>query len=851
MKLRGIVKIQILDESENLRFEIVQYNLIPDNTWVELLSWNSVANFFGSKSISISTDTTEPIASDFTIDGVIGTATTTIVEYLDTTEPPFGTIYAKIDPVGYTRTFDAVALTTLGASNDYGMGGSVSATAYAWLKLDTTCTQNENDFVNISYSIQFQLDIGDPFFNDKLVRDDFAKKMFATASGVDFEGSFRISYIQFPSLSFLNSSLNIEKLPYVSVSELSNDEIAFHIAGITSPRYTGVRVDDYFKWKFGFSAERDEHLGKIFNCLVQGKSNNNLEAYTAFNFDYDKEPFQTGFWHSSNSNKPFFDSDFVSNSQGYIYLSGTWSNRIPEFYIVRITQSGNETTAQYKFSVLKHAGFDGNTLNFRAAPILYRGVKIKDKYYGAEIQYNDVQKYSDSQIVQYEANGVTLLNIISGEHTSWDSTTSPALPVTQLRQIAVDVTNKRIYAACRVTGLWQINVLTNTIVQIKSNPCYGVDIGKSNNAYAVFNTGLFRSVNWTSAANFTYTGISDSNWSRVKFLKADPSHNDEKLALVAELGDSFNRIIWYDFVSQSATDGYVGNPSSGLLPSFPSCLECSEIGNNWFITLGNFDSPGAAALLRLEYGNTSTNFVGIPTQKQGNHPFYGNLYFTKVETYKDSVIARNGILGGSFEYFFPTGLIDSATLVHLGDGMLMLDAALKQILSYTEAQINYGWNGSAWIKDNPNSKTTHTTAQALINGLQIRFENSGNSPEFLVNEYFTEGINLGLLKDNATTVNFNTAWYSKSTYKGTVNQTIPGSATLTLPAASETFFRRIDNEDTKLLRFAIAGVPITHAWTDSTPPAPTEINVQTNGDVTFNSADIGKNFSGNYIWISV
>jgi hypothetical protein len=190
--------------------------------------------------------------------------------------------------------------------------------------------------------------------------------------------------------------------------------------------------------------------------------------------------------------------------------------------------------------------------------------------------------------------------------------------------------------------------------------------------------------------------------------------------------------------------------------------------------------------------------------------------------------------------------------LHLADGIALVNNYLGQTFSGNAlANIDYGWDGSQWVKDNTGSKVCHTADQALINGLLIRFQNGASNPQFSLNEYYTQGLNFGLLKDNATDLEITAQWYSKSVYYANINITIP-SIQITLPVVSgEQYFRIIETDDTTLHSLKIANIPVTKIYTDLvTVPLASEIRLQSNGVVAFNSADVGKSFTGKYLWIS-
>lgn len=64
----------------------------------------------------------------------------------------------------------------------------------------------------------------------------------------------------------------------------------------------------------------------------------------------------------------------------------------------------------------------------------------------------------------------------------------------------------------------------------------------------------------------------------------------------------------------------------------------------------------------------------------------------------------------------------------------------------------YGWNGTNWEIGNPNSKTTHSTRQPLIDGLSVTFTGT-DSQSWVATEYYDSYVINAILKDNATEIN--------------------------------------------------------------------------------------------------
>lgn len=356
MKLSGSVEVEVVDSvTGELKQHIKQTNLIPDNTLIEILNWNATRQFFGIKRISISAQQITPSPLNNTLTQILATgyipASVESPTWNETLDPPFGQIQNRIDPIGMARDFYTIGLTDLGNNNKHPDGTQAITSAY--VKLDTVCTQGATDVVNIFYRIQFDNAGGQGLTNR--ARYNFGKELFIRHSE---------EILFFPLSALWNSPKEITNLDSVSVLTLENlagFRDAFGVTGWTQ----GIRIDNHFKWKYVFNKGKNELVGLLIHSFVQG-FDDAFKGYSSTRFENPQEPFQTGFWHSSNAPGPFFDSSFSGTSQGEIELSGMWTGTTPQLYKITITTSGAVGVATYRLSIADIPnGFNGNTWQLR------------------------------------------------------------------------------------------------------------------------------------------------------------------------------------------------------------------------------------------------------------------------------------------------------------------------------------------------------------------------------------------------------------------------------------------------------------------------------------------------------
>jgi hypothetical protein len=848
MKIEGVVEIKKVDSVTGEIVEVItQKNLIPANSLLGVLSANATNNYFGDRRISISTSTTTPTILNSTLTNIIATgyipSNATSPTWNPGIDPPYGQIHNRIDFTGTSRVFNSVGLTALGSGNSQ---GNLSTQTYAYLKLDTPCTQGATEFLDIFYRIQFTNTGGGQGFINDLARYNFGKKVSFPNNvlNVDSSDPFRVSYF-YPNFTNNNIS-NSYKFLYVANSSL----LAFALSRAnysTGWSSSGTLVSSHYKWKYSLSWNRDTNVGYIYNSILQGISEigGSDSAYFTSEIVYAKKPFQTGFWHSSTAPTPFFDPLFAGSSNGIPTLAGTWTGKLPELFKLTITTTGVVGVATYKLSIRKHLGFNGSNYTDLAIGSPYRNPNIAahPRHHGWRKQDNDLLRWSNTQIVQYDDTGLTLLDIFDGTFTTWDSLSTPVLSATQIRQVAVDPANNLIYVACRNTGLYIINVNTNSITLQLNSPCYGVDVGRNGRTFALINGGLYSSNNWAVAETFTFTGISDGNWSRVYFLKADPENTNDRIAIIAENASGTNRrMVWWQVGTPAAVLGYEGSQ----IKRYPASLDVSNTGSFW-----------AAQASGFTYGTTTRTVLAatIPSETF-THTVWGSDAYYKVDFYNGNLITNDRLLSSNNTSVVTyTALGTTPTLLHLDSGITFYASMRQLFTDNTYCWTDYGWNGSSWVAGNPNSKTTHTGAEALINGITVAFANGTNAPHFTSTNYFTQGICYGFWKDNASSLDYSSAWYSIPViFNQPVSLTIPATAPYTLTLTDATTypsFIRIETDTPELHKFTINGVAVTQVYTNGAAPAPGEISMVSsgNGVLTFNALNAGATLSGTFCWL--
>ncbi len=854
VKLSGRVRIEFTDlEGRETRSPVEQSNVIFSSTLLRMLAYDaySIFNEGGYTAIALIGDSSAPdpgfpFWTDQIVTGYIAGGVTSPIWYESVT-PNFGEIQNRIDAPSTPRTFHSVGLV--------GYNARLCRTL-----LTIPCTQNLFEVLNIYYQIQVE-NISGQRLSSRFTRD-FGGRLFAQKYCTHHV--LGTSYCDVPAQAYIDIQQN---------SELITNNFQARQWDSTNI------INSHYKYKesvlfqirqSGISGNQDECVGYIFNSMLTGQSNyiganeHFVSAYTegtnsayriskykskTVNIDPSKPVFQPPFqkiWtHRAGSSVPFFDVNNAAIGSSYPNTHGDWTGRWPELYKFNITANGDMGAATYNFSKRLHLGFNGNAYSDRTVICPFRNpnTPAATGMHGWRYEDNDLLRWSNTQIIQYDQTGVTLLDLTNGAYQNWDATTTPALPVTALRQSAVDPTNNLIYCACRNTGLWIINVATNTISQAVSIACYGVDVGRDNVAFAIFEGSLRKSTSWSTSLTFSYAGLTDGHWNRTYFLKVDPSNANDQMAIVIDSlsnPGNYRLVVWYDASTTVASSGF-DHPYVG---QWTTSVDVSDTGGFW-----------ATFQFKLFFGSANIAYIATVSTQSVNHSVWGHQNLYKIAFYKDFLIAYGGIVDASNTTQNSYDGFNSAAILHMQGGIVVLSNGVRQLFTDNNyCYENYGWDGSKWVLGNSGSKVTHTDSQALIEGLQIAWVRGNNPPYFQSGDFYTQGICNGTWKDNATTIYFENFWYTRPVYFDVAvpdGVTVPASLAYTLPATSNPEFYLIETDSiNELASFTLNGISVATIYVNGESPGSGEVSVNgATGVVTFNATNQGQTFAGTYAWI--
>jgi hypothetical protein len=421
-----------------------------------------------------------------------------------------------------------------------------------------------------------------------------------------------------------------------------------------------------------------------------------------------------------------------------------------------------------------------------------------------------------NEIIAVLEDDICVLNVSSAEGKRFHVSLYPSFNPTSISQVEVDPTTKTIWVACRTSGLYKItDPLGTPTITLYDNVasgspqapnCYGVKYGNGR-LWAAFEGDLYYTTNegtiWTPAAvSLTADLIS---WNEIVSLQPNPSSADHQIAIVYRKfsgSDSHIKITWWDQTNDSSqgptatmyrTTGYYqtydwteGNTpyrymnvvaASKTQGHFGTAERRTSVGGTYGYctyfeygttniqasTVGTFSTPGYTFFATDEQGNESMMVF------DANHRWYR----------ADGTHSSANLYADDTEYGYHTGL-RYGFVAYLGDGIVI---CFRSPSSYNGQQYHivtlggkddpdgghmgqllwkkYGWNGAAWELNHADSKPIHASAEELIDGTTVAFDDDGGTQTFVASDYYTIGVVDGVWMDGATITDHYTRFYLK------------------------------------------------------------------------------------------
>lgn len=769
----------------------------------------------------------------------------------------------RFDPptVGTTFTVNTIGITERNSAD----AGSDKVPVNAYVKLSSPCIQTDTQLLDVVYRMQWVRDpaktIG--FTTSQITLNEQVNRINAFSGGI--VPTF-IYHSPVP-VTYTPESGAYGTLIGGSINNLTGSTVFSGTGTTTTTAAATTNGDPYpfFKQTLVGTATTSGTIGVIYSSEYYRNAGNHFHSWKNITAPSGSsvQPIHghASSTFSSATPNPFLDSTPATGS-GRLVGGGTWTNPdFPEQYMVQMTSSGNVGSSTYQFWKRNHFGYVSTTYANRHPQLMsYCSYSLGTTpsspipspslvgAHGVNVHYNN-SVYSSgglgnracvlsyTKIITTDDTGITVLNLAVQDYRNYDSTTTPALPVTSVRQVSVDKSTGIIWVACANTGLWKISADGNTVTHITiathsvpSEKAYGVDIGRLNSIWAAFDGGISASfdggVTWTNyntttVPAFSFVGITDNNWSSINYIKVDPSHVDDRLALIRHPGTTTltsTTLVWWSRGTGTAITGPVDNSASINDSRLNTTgIDVSDTDGFWMLAGSASGYPK-----RLTYGTgtltnvgTSTTYVPIVAFERGpdGRPCFVYVVGTSssytvslIDKDLNIIIPATACSTSADKTLFEN---PSTRLLYMGKGIfssVLGNTTTVSIITHGTCvgvvvdTLNtftgpfsyliwdkYGWNGSAWELNHSGSKTTHAAQEPLLNGVTLSFVD-GTGTSFIANEYYTFGVVKGILKDNSisytTTSSFHLSPVKTGSTFGGVVRLYPSVGTVTWKRAS-------------------------------------------------------------------
>jgi hypothetical protein len=814
--------------------------------------------------------------------------------------------------IAFDRFFRTIALTNIASAIDHTAAQANSGTSgaiWAYIDIGSNIQQKKNEIIDVTYRIRLPSSYSG-YNNVPAISQDMIYAI-NRANGFSWNSTFYTSIrnFVFPLLYGNFKEANKSCLNFFvygdGVRKFSDDSEEVHTQAYGAARYDFVAsvpntksVGRYYTMiGTGYQAEpsRDRIAGRTVSKL-----------FGSINYQSTSTPFQNMFSHGNSATLPFQDSNNLASGSGKPNIQGSWADNFPELYRIEILNSGSIGTATYVFQRSRVTHFNDNAFNYIELATIFThqnnlaNGKPYPRYHAGTGETTHDIAYSKTQIIRHDSTGISIINLVNGDHQDWDSSTQPSLPVTALRHVEFVLATGKIYAACDNTGLWEITPgNSSAVINLVTTGCRSVSAGFSNILYALFWDGaiftLRNSQDWNTNLTFTFplSNLNSSDNRSLWFITADKSAPN-RIALFGTQSNN-NALVWWWTLSGGIANGYgfgvagaTNTNALSLRQASPKYLVSSPKGQWYSASIPT--PPWTHSGILLTFGTTTSEWI-----VSNDFDSSGLLGDTPILDENGYLLSGKFIKEGKTTLFQHQTEVDSRynsiwdSVCWLGDGLFFGSKKDKsgdyiykygnenRITGITGAGINTSnvfnpfvwetfhwnpgtsswvsadptWNGTAWVQATRTGKPTHAATETLIDGLTINFTELGNLG-FVSGNWYTQVVCLGVLKDNINNVSIKASTYLRPTELITVSETLtistaePYSAIVSKSSAGgsnpDPSFRWLDVEVIPIsAQISGYGTPATVRTNDAIVPAINEIVVNgSTGTLICNSADAGK-----------
>lgn len=466
---------------------------------------------------------------------------------------------------------------------------------------------------------------------------------------------------------------------------------------------------------------------------------------------------------------------------------------------------------------------------------------ITDASFSVE-QLSAVIPYDDTSVVIPKKNQVIVYSVAASRY--WRITGT----FTNIHQVAVisdDIyvacRNTGLYKVNPRINLVATQLTVTGYRTADFSQCNGVCVSHNNKLWALGKDALasYDGSSWTVYDNgSTPLFTNDSTlYSRVGYIKADKETSGDKLIFVYKSTDTSTKVGFFWSPTTSILETNTQPSLNGV--GYPKLNKNHlELSDNNLIVISNsgrvYSTPFNTSTAFVNSISTTNNYsqCNLLKSKLNNETIYirfrydnyiqlGNNNYVRGQEFYDKNLnllysQPSAEYAFHFEYWdnrwyistksSTLGYADNHISILLDSGVVFelkkaLESGTEMVMPFIHqsalnntphggnyralARKEYGWNGTSWELNNPNSKVTHSSAQEIINGINVAFNNGASGSSFNINNLYKFGLTRGLLKDNATRAQVTVPVFFSKTAKGNpvlTSNTVP--ALTSLPTGS-------------------------------------------------------------------
>ena len=496
-----------------------------------------------------------------------------------TESPAYIEFYSMFLPDDRTRLIPAIGIVENAAyTPDY-------QTA---INLNPPCLQEPTEYLNIYYRVILQEDPKDTensdFIRELFLKETMGNKLLFNGDGKHFS-AFRIK--QDMGKSGWVNYLTLDD------SKKYNGRTTYPMSLNNSLQY--AQKNEYVPE--AAPRQYDQIPNEYLNSVIRGGSpsyryNNSKLGIHPFKFTPESSSgIGNVFATNAKSNSKYFDPANFPVGSGKMFASGQWDgkdkkNAFPSRFQVMITKTAKDLADMeyrvYEFheSPTEECPFIPNSLNEQSFNDFKKEQFSKPENFHLDHTRYGLCAYQENRsLIFFNRTGITIYDFYNGTLTPFDANSNPPVPVTDLRNVRVDIKGN-IWMACAATGLWMLKIdeatNTTTLKQIGTPPgcqprVFAIDTDNFGNLFAIWwglglhytsdegDTWVNAIINYADFSEYDQGGL-DSKWRFVNRLVVNP-HRDAKVGnaqvLLLQRTDentgATSAGCWYDQISATTT----------------------------------------------------------------------------------------------------------------------------------------------------------------------------------------------------------------------------------------------------------------------------------------------------------